>query len=87
MGAPPAPISTRPAPARSSIDEIYARVHTIGVRGEAERLRLAAVELAVEYERLAGRGLDREIVRLDCGAVVRAWEQLRGDRSEAAIPP
>ena len=58
------------------IDEIYAHVHTITVRSEAERLRLEAVRLAGEYERLVDRGLDREVVDMDRAAVVRAWSRL-----------
>jgi hypothetical protein len=58
------------------VDAIYAQVHTIAVRGDAERLRLAAVELASEYERLVGRGLDREVVAMDRAAVVGAWQAI-----------
>jgi len=60
---------------RHDLDGIYAQVATLTVRSEAERLRLAAVMLAAEYQRLVDRGLDREVARLDRAAVVRAWRR------------
>ena len=61
----------------TTVDEIYEQLHTVNVRREAQRLRLAAVEAAAEYERLRGRGLDRAVLAQDRAAVVRAWQAVR----------
>jgi hypothetical protein len=54
------------------VDEIYAQLATINTRAHAERLRLQATQLALDYHRLVAR-LEAEVVDSDVAAVIRAW--------------
>lgn len=63
-----------------SLEQTWEQVAMISLQHEAELVRAAAIRLAAEYDRLADRGLDREVAELDVAAVVRAWQAASGAR-------